>query len=556
MSMTEKDRPIMNRVRNLGWGLVGLVLLWGGIVACEPPPAKLDLQLYYTPGQAGVDVYSKITVFKVFVRGSGIPNADDERTEFLPESSGLVLPKVKCDKEAKGNVQLDVEVVGFSDSDASRPVHSGRQVLYRKCGVAAVVPLFVSPINQFSQLTEFVGADGEISRFAQSDERMAGQRSILLPDGRVLMTGGAQMTAAGKLSATNNSTYIFDPLTGTFETGPDMSTPRAFHTITSFDNGQRIAIVGGVTNAGSGEALEAVSAVDIFTFKDDGTLERGDTLQLKEARAFHTATLTPTNGNLLIYGGVKWEPDADNGVTTVQRWEIISLGSSPAHAGEGALTGVQQRAMHTASLTSQGQLVVIGGFQLVGKEIATVASLLEVRFKNDDTEIEVSTKSDVLKTSRVGHTATVLADDGGILVVGGMEPDKTNPFLPSKTIKSIELLNASGTVVDTFSANLQEGRVFHTVNQLADKRVLVYGGLTSATSLAGKAELYLPDQAGVKTQPVTVPHLRSRLHHSAVVLLNGALFVFGGVTLEETGKPNYATLNKGSLFNPGPVRTN
>jgi len=65
-------------------------------------------------------------------------------------------------------------------------------------------------------------------------------RAAALPDGRVLITGGASaFDAAGDRQwRTFASTAIYDPRTGIFTAGPEMTTPRFWHTAILLTDGR------------------------------------------------------------------------------------------------------------------------------------------------------------------------------------------------------------------------------------------------------------------------------------------------------------------------------
>ena len=71
--------------------------------------------------------------------------------------------------------------------------------------------------------------------------------AVRLDDGKVLITGGR--TAIGK----TNTGEVFDPTTGTFSSGPNMSVARAGHSATLFADG-RVFVTSGDAN-GSAEIL-------------------------------------------------------------------------------------------------------------------------------------------------------------------------------------------------------------------------------------------------------------------------------------------------------------
>lgn len=78
-----------------------------------------------------------------------------------------------------------------------------------------------------------------------------GHTATLLPSGKVLVTGGIQAmpttpTQLQPIREIVNSTELYDPATGSWTAGPNMSTPRAGHSAIVRPNGQ-IALIGGIS---------------------------------------------------------------------------------------------------------------------------------------------------------------------------------------------------------------------------------------------------------------------------------------------------------------------
>jgi hypothetical protein len=119
--------------------------------------------------------------------------------------------------------------------------------------------------------------------------------AALLTNGTVLLTGGFLTGNPMPLA----SAEIYDPVAGTFKTTTNtMSTPRAFHTATTLQNGQ-------VLVAGGGAAPESATTIDRFDplsgkFVGTGNMATGHT---NGARNGHAATLIPDGFSIVVLSG-------------------------------------------------------------------------------------------------------------------------------------------------------------------------------------------------------------------------------------------------------------
>jgi hypothetical protein len=113
--------------------------------------------------------------------------------------------------------------------------------------------------------------------------------SALLPDGRVLVTGGEDVDrlyadGAGSRRALLRSTAIFDPGTGVWSRSGSLSAPRTGLTAIALSDGRVLAIGGGESVYRPSPAIETWSPAT-QRFRRTGALLRG--------RSGHTATLLP-----------------------------------------------------------------------------------------------------------------------------------------------------------------------------------------------------------------------------------------------------------------------
>lgn len=166
---------------------------------------------------------------------------------------------------------------------------------------------------------------------------VTGQSRTLLPDGRVLIVGGADSRGP------RADLSVQDAASGTVMRmqAPGLE-PRAWHTATVLPDG-RVLILGGV-----GRRSEVSPSAQIL---DPATGRVSPVHATFAPRARHTATLL-TDGTVLIVGG----SDTHGLVPTAERWDPATGATSRVHAE--LLT---PRADHEALLTSEGGVLIKGG---------------------------------------------------------------------------------------------------------------------------------------------------------------------------------------------------
>jgi hypothetical protein len=217
----------------------------------------------------------------------------------------------------------------------------------------------------------------------------------------------------------------------------------------------------------------------------------------------HTATLL-SDGRVLIIGGIQDYIEDSPGLESV---EIYNPGErawdivSPLKAG---------RVFHTANLLENGKVLVIGG-----RESRLGNGLVSVEFydPNDDTW---NSRADLAKP-RYGHSATRLAN-GQVLVVGGRFGNGS-----MDVHSSASLYNPSN---DSWSAtgSLNTPRESHSATLLLDGRVLVVGGYYQ--NWLNSAEIFDPI-SGMWSE-VTLPYTCHGVAHTATQMPDGRVFVVGG----------------------------
>ncbi|MFG0316792.1 MAG: Kelch repeat-containing protein [Planctomycetota bacterium JB042] len=129
----------------------------------------------------------------------------------------------------------------------------------------------------------------------------------LLPDGRVLVTGGTSsfMSPADIVQNSTKSTEFYDPQTNMFSAGPNMAVPRVGQTTTTLDNGQ-VLIAGGfsfVLVLGFPVPFVTDDA-QVYTPAAGGLGTFGSPILMTQDRFAHNA-IKKSDGKVLLFGGAQ-----------------------------------------------------------------------------------------------------------------------------------------------------------------------------------------------------------------------------------------------------------
>jgi hypothetical protein len=172
---------------------------------------------------------------------------------------------------------------------------------------------------------------------APHEDTESNQTATLLPDGRVLIAGGAADPA------------IYDPTSDTWQPAGSLPVNRGFTRAVLLQDG-RVLLLGGLDLQNS----RAINNVQIY---DPSRNAWQQAAPLAQARFAHTATLL-SDGRVLVTGGASvWDTWDDPGAV-LSSVEIYD----PASDTWSAFPSLQQaRAEHTATLLPDGQVLVTGG---------------------------------------------------------------------------------------------------------------------------------------------------------------------------------------------------
>ncbi len=347
----------------------------------------------------------------------------------------------------------------------------------------------------------------------------------VLKDGRVLITGG--QFNGGALS----SAEIYDPATGQWTMTGAMNSSRFRHSATLLPNG-KVLVAGGVIYAASGDYYEPnISYIGTAEIFDPGTGQWTTTGSLAQARSWHSATLL-NNGRVLVVGGKNGFNY--NGVTFAYLSEIYDPAS-----GLWSSTPTQgpQAYFHTATLMPDGRVLVAGGVETLGGG-ATYSTYASTRIYNPDNGQWSATGS--MHLGRASHSATLLTD-GRLLVAGGYGRAGL------LTARSYEIFDpSSGTwdpetqtpySVGQNATTLVDGKIFY-LNCLFDPvtgiwspaedmlfgyhggfpgvSLLQNGKVLVTASYDGDVELFVYSPPIITTQPANSSVLQGRSYNLAV----------------------------------------
>lgn len=333
--------------------------------------------------------------------------------------------------------------------------------------------------------------------------------ATLLPNGKVLITGGLESTTLDAPSSILASAELYDPGTGTFSPAGNMTAARSMHASTTLADG-RVLIVGGY-GYGAGTATGAATALATAELYDPSTGSFTPTRNMATARGWPTAILLASGNVLVVGGGTAAELyDPDSGMfsatgpyvghgacdfcapsTLLADGTVLFPGQYPTQIYDPVtnwfkVAGMMISDHSTAALLPNGQVLFAGGEDLGRSSSAELY----------DPTIGTFTPTGSMMSQRVWHTLTLLPD-GTVLTTGG-ETDGCAGSMCSFVggVASAELYDSSkGIFLD--AGSMTTARETHTATLLNDGRVLIaggvsYGGIGIFSGSLLTAELYTP----------------------------------------------------------------
>ena len=180
---------------------------------------------------------------------------------------------------------------------------------------------------------------------------------------------------------------------------------------------------------------------------------------------------------------------------------------------------VTGRVMHTATLLSDGKVLITGGFAAA----TFPAPALNLAELYDPVTNAFTAIAATMRSARTEHAATLLPD-GQVLLTGGQADNNDGDG-----VNTAELYDPTSRTFTAVASRMTSPRGGHTATLLPNGKVLLAAGYyRGAGTLTTDAELYDPTTktfTALNARMVTV-----RASHSATLLQGGKVLVVGGST--------------------------
>ncbi len=323
--------------------------------------------------------------------------------------------------------------------------------------------------------------------------------TVLLPDGKVLITGGRHWLGVADGTPVN-AAEIYDPVSQTFSPAlGSMNIARSGHRAILLSNG-KILIVGGSTTSelyDPNTGLFSVSGSVMATIP-----YREAIVQLK-------------NGKVLLVGGSDYFVPS----TSVDIYDPVTdtISSAPNSMNIA-------RTYPDATLLSDGRVLITGGTALAttGSRNSNILKSAEIY---DPEQGTITLLSSTMTVPRYFHRATLL-NDGTVLITGGWSKDQNG--IDNINTDIAEIFNPSNNNFEPISNKLTSARGTHTSTRLPDGKVLLAGGAGTdymVNNIAGEtADIYDPSSKSFTSAQMSF----TRSIHTATLLPNHTVFICGG----------------------------
>ncbi len=521
------------------------------LTACGPKEIPYRVQIVTQSCDPLLDPFEGVTTLKVLVTGDGIDPPLESTAPVSQSNKRIRVPNIPAGKNRV------IEVRAFSgDGAAKANIRSlGRSLPFEVPSTypvngepaANVISVFLRRTNRLTPVSS--AKDPKVCQTMRVAR--AGHTAALLQNGKVFIAGGYDLKPDSTDRLALSSTELFDPASGLFETGKELSVDptgigklaRAFQTATSLPNGQ-VLLWGGESYQGSGTTATASPTTTVVLFDPVANQYRlARQSPGSAARSRHAAGIDK-NGKVLIVGGSA-RPGLDGAVDAdaVQQVEWFN----PETASTDILIDADVPRIGASVVPSADgkQLFVVGG----AINATTLASEI-VAFEFEGTRFQQKSFPNSPSLSAPGRRAGGAAFVGPsqMAILGGY--GTADPSIPLATTEVFDA-NAKSVKAGPSIGNRAE----MCVVKLPSGAVWAFGGRTSVNNVLALK----PDESSILLDldngQVNVsggPDISvARYEHSCTLMQDGTVLVTGGRgSIGFNGSPG--VLQDAFVFQPGP----
>ena len=512
-------------------------------------------------GDAGHDPAAGVTELRIRVTGDNIAPI---LTTVPFSSGGAQIPNVPIGS----NRRVTVEALkggllrARADSGPFEAVGQGDIKL----------TLFLRVVDAFTLAGDAAGATCTQMAFKRAGHAMA-----LLPDGKVLITGGFDL-ASGQL-VPHSEAEIFDPATGQFSQAAPARFQRSGHAALSVQVGPAgggVLLLGGEGPAPSGGGAP-VKPLELYSSSGWSTIQPSSSSQAREHQA---AAVDARTGYALLAGGQSG-PDSGQAPTVLTSLSYYDPQSGAVKDSATLLPKPLTDAVAVARVNSvrsgpsQGGVVLVGGRDGTLHPSNQISGLIWRDTSNDfwnDSTFATGPVS-VLPTPRVKHVAVRLgcsknisgclaqADDDTVLTAGGVTAEVDNNDYSSATDAVTIIDSGQQYVADV--AKLVQARADSCAAVLEDGSVLIAGGAWkdgNGLHSARFVDLVVPAGRATTVRNLMGPAQgdwalqQGRTRAACLRLRDGSVLVTGGLQYPEGGGTP-TVLQSAEIYTPvGPAQ--
>ncbi len=458
----------------------------------------------------------------------------------------LNLPEIP----AGANRIIEVAAFDADPANGGKIVSVGRS---RPFTVPAVVPKTLTGPIAVSVVLRKVGVFTPVVTAANPSAcntlktARAGHTATLLNDGRVFIAGGFNFMAGTTQKVALADTEIFDPEQGTFTPAKDISftaasgtvykQERAYHTATLIPRSGQVVLWGGEVYQGANNIPSPRAS---FLFYDPQVDQYGALPPRTPAaipRSRHQAAID-VNGKLLIAGGIRMSAG-----TPINEVEWLD----PLMASYKIVDGANlPRIDASMAAVKSGEFIAIAG----GTDGTTLQTEVSFFTFTNGTFARKTLSNPPHLTDPGRRAAGVATIHGGadmILLGGYSDPSLISPISTSEVVNS-----ASGTVANGPDIG-KDGEVCAVT--MTNGTVLVVGGRTSSmtgtqSQSESASQLVTANTSGGVTSAPGPQLSTGRYGHTCTALLDGSVLVTGGIN--ETATGTQTILQDAWIYMPAP----